>query len=140
MIIEDKSYGVIVVFENKFLILRQAIGHWGFPKGHIEKGETEKEGALRELKEEAGTTECILTDLPPISEEYTFQQDGEKYHKIVQYFIGSVKDDKVTIQQEEITDYKWATYEEALKILTYDNTKEVIKKAKEHLDKLDMVK
>lgn len=138
--IEDKSYGVITVFQNKFLILKQARGHWGFAKGHIEKGETEKESALRELKEEAGIVECELIDLPPISEEYEFEQDSSTYHKVVQYFVGVTKDDRVTIQQEEITDYRWATYEEALETLTYDNSKEVLKKAKQYLAELNVIK
>jgi 8-oxo-dGTP pyrophosphatase MutT (NUDIX family) len=141
--LEDRSYGVIVVLkgvENKFLLLKQIAGHWGFPKGHLEGDETEKEAALRELKEEAGITECSFPKLLPIFEEYTFEQDNETYHKVVQYFIAFTEDDTVNIQQEEILDYKWVVYEEAIELFTYKNNKETLKKAKEYLDKLDVVK
>lgn len=37
-----------------FLLLLNSKGHWDFAKGHIKKGETEEQAAVRELKEEAG--------------------------------------------------------------------------------------
>ncbi len=140
MSIEDRSYGVIVIFNDNFLCLQHKAGHWGFPKGHIEGDETIEEASLRELKEEAGIEKCDIFAFPPIFEEYEFEQSGRKYHKIVQYLVGRVIDDKLIIQQKEIMDYKWASYEEALETLTYDNNKEVLKKAKEYLGKLNVVK
>ena len=37
-----------------FLLIQQKAGHYGFPKGHVEKNETEVETAIREIKEETG--------------------------------------------------------------------------------------
>ena len=52
------SIGIILFFRSprkiKYLLLKQHQGHWGFPKGHIEKGEKYIETAVRELKEETG--------------------------------------------------------------------------------------
>jgi 8-oxo-dGTP pyrophosphatase MutT (NUDIX family) len=139
--IEDRSYGVFVVLrgmEDRFLSLHQWQGHWGFPKGHLEGNETIQEAALRELKEEAGITECTFPDLPLLTEEYIYVgEDKETYHKIVQYFIGFVESDVVITQKDEIQDHKWVTYDEALALLTYDNNKEILKKAKEYLDQYD---
>jgi tRNA nucleotidyltransferase (CCA-adding enzyme) len=143
MMTEDRSYGVIVVLkgvENKFLLLQQIAGHWGFAKGHLEGDETEKEAAFRELKEEAGITECLATDAPAIFEEYTFNDRDVPCHKIVQYFIGFAKDGTVNVQQEEILGYRWVTYTEAIELFTYDNNKETLKQAKEYLEKLDVIK
>lgn len=137
---EDRSYGVIVVLrgaEDKFLCIKQTVGYWGFPKGHKEGNEKIKEAALRELKEETGIAQCNILDVPPIIDEYVFTLEGkEDYHKIVQYFIGLSESDVVLLQEDEILEYKWATYEQALEILTYENSKEVLKKAKEYLDKI----
>ncbi|MFH1332713.1 MAG: NUDIX domain-containing protein, partial [archaeon] len=58
--IKEKSAGVIVYNNGEFLILQYTAGHWDFPKGHIEKGETERETALRELKEETGITDAFF--------------------------------------------------------------------------------
>ena len=55
----EKSCGA-VVFRNKndniqvLLIRHLNGGHWAFPKGHVEKGETEEQTALREILEETG--------------------------------------------------------------------------------------
>ncbi len=134
MITEDRSYGIIAVHNDRFLLLKQNKGHWGFPKGHKESNETDQESALRELKEESGITHCILSNFPPISEDYFLVDEGKSdWHKVVQYHIGFVENEDVSIEKAEIMDYKWATYQEALETLTYDNTKRVLKKAQEYL-------
>ncbi len=139
MSIKDKSYGVILVLrrnkdEDKFLILHQTEGHWGFPKGHLEVGENPYEAALRELKEEAGISDIKLADLPSLIEKYSFEKNGNHYDKVVEYFIAFTKNDEVTIQESEIQNYKWATYEEALDTLTFNEAKEFLKIAKKYID------
>ncbi len=135
--IEEKSCGVITILKKEkdlFLILKQTDGHWSFPKGHIEEGETARETALRELKEETGITKVKLANLPSIFEEYNFSRDVINCHKINEYFIGFVDDDKVTIQLEEISEYKWATFEEVLDMFNYKVQKLLMRKIKDYLD------
>ena len=56
----DKSCGVVLFNSGKVLLLRHSStssrggGHWDFPKGHIDEGESEIQTALRELEEETG--------------------------------------------------------------------------------------
>ena len=71
----EKSCGAIVF--RKFhgnielLLIKHANGgHWSFPKGHVEEGETEVETALREVHEETGLT---------IQLEEGFRQSVEYY-------------------------------------------------------------
>jgi len=138
----EQCYGVIVIYreekENLFLVLQQDYNNtpswWTFSKGHHEGTETPKKTALRELEEETGITEIELLDLPLIREEYIINRDGEKRLKVNEHFIGFVKDMKVKIQEEEISNYKWATYEEALELFTYSTRKETLKKAQEYLN------
>jgi tRNA nucleotidyltransferase (CCA-adding enzyme) len=143
----EQCYGVVIVLkeeENKFLILKHEPkpnhedqkGNWSFPKGHHEGKETPKETALREVAEETGITEVSLLDIPLIHEEYGITYSDKKNFKVNEYFIGFVKEKKVTIQESEINTYKWATYEEAMNIFNYDSRKDVLKKAKEYLDKI----
>ena len=63
----EKSCGAIVLSPDNtnrkvLLIKHENGGHWAFPKGHVEEGETEVETALREIKEETGLS--TLTSAP----------------------------------------------------------------------------
>ena len=48
----EKSCGCIVFNNGKVLVEESISGFYGFPKGHIENGESEEECAIRETKEE----------------------------------------------------------------------------------------
>ena len=61
----EKSWGAIVYeirdHHKYFLLVKNKNGkHWGFPKGHIEVGETEEQTAKREIKEETNLDVKIL--------------------------------------------------------------------------------
>lgn len=134
----EHSYGIVVVLRKanmpeRFLILLQKTGSWSFPKGHAEGVESPKEAALRELEEETGITEIRLLDAPHIEETYTFKRDEVLTRKINQYFVGVTNTEQVLIQAKEISEYKWATYEEACETFTYENPKEILRKAREFL-------
>ena len=54
MTVEYRS-GIILVRNRKFLIVRgRPTMKWSFPKGHVEDHETDKQTAIRELREETG--------------------------------------------------------------------------------------
>ena len=63
---KEKSCGAIVYRQRDswvevLLICHKNGGHWAFPKGHVEKQETEEETALREIREETGLTVKLNT-------------------------------------------------------------------------------
>ena len=57
--IEEVSAGAVIYHDDpnsgvrKYLILHYPAGHWDFPKGAVEKGETEEQAATREIFEES---------------------------------------------------------------------------------------
>ena len=57
----EKSCGAVIFDGDKVLVIQQVKGHWGFPKGHVENGETEIETALREIKEETNLDVEIIS-------------------------------------------------------------------------------
>jgi bis(5'-nucleosidyl)-tetraphosphatase len=59
---EEKSIAAVVYNQNEYLLLKYGLGHWEFVKGHIEKGETEKETIMRELEEETGITDASIIE------------------------------------------------------------------------------
>ena len=123
MEIAVKSCGCIVLDDNKVLIVKQRKGHWGFPKGRMEKNETEKETALREVKEETNLDVEIIGE-----KSYKDQYITKKGMKEVVYFIAKKIGGELKPQIKEIQEIKWVNYPYALKYITYKTTKEIFKK------------
>lgn len=121
---KEKSCGCIIIKNNKVLLIKQTKGHWGFPKGHMEKGETEIETAIREVKEETNLDVKIDANSRCTMEYMT---DKGKLKEVV-LFIAKCTGGETKAQECEISDMKWLDFEEAIKTITYDNTREVFRK------------
>ena len=121
--IEEKACGCIIIDNGKVLLIEQTQGHWGFPKGHVEENETEVETATREVKEETNIDVEIDENKRYTMEYYT---DKGAYKQVV-FFIAKKIGGEEKYQEEEIIDMRWVTLEEALKLLTYNNTIELLK-------------
>lgn len=84
-------------------------GVWEFPGGHLEDGETLKDGLKRELMEEIGYTE----DFNPIITHYfdeVKEKNDELIHDLEIDFIVNVDKSKINVKlSEEHSDYKWVT-------------------------------
>jgi 8-oxo-dGTP pyrophosphatase MutT (NUDIX family) len=127
----EKSAGAIVYLAEGrtrlYLLLHYEEGHWDFPKGKMEKGESEEETIRREVREETGITDIDFKDFRE-GINYSFRRDGETVYKEVIFRLARTKEKEVKLSFEH-TAYKWLPYEEALGQLTYDNAKELLKKA-----------
>lgn len=136
---KDKSFGIIPVIKTnegfKVLLIQHKAGHWAFPKGHAEADETQKETALRELREETGIQEVELAEQEFV-EKYKFQKDDIIYDKTVVYFLGFVENNSVVIQEKEIAAFKWCSFEEAEKIFTFPETRQLFNAVKKHLSNI----
>ncbi len=132
--LNEKSCGA-VVFRRKsgnteFLLVKNKKGsNWGFPKGHIEKGETEKDTAIREVMEETGVQIAPLDGFRAISE---YHPKGKIVKQVV-FFIAEMNGDEITIQQSEIDRFVWADYGLAMKLFRFNNDRNVLTKARDWL-------
>lgn len=122
--------------QREYLLLNYNSGHWDFPKGRLEAGETKLEAAARELKEETGLT----ADLVPGFERsfsYMFRayETHELIRKTVHFFIAHAHEGQVVLSHEHIG-YVWFGYHEAIKRITYPNAKKLLKEAEEFLAQL----
>ncbi len=125
--LKEKSCGAIVYNkDNKVLIVKHNAGHWDFPKGHVEKDETELETATREVKEETN----IDITIPDSSLRYEiYYSPKENVNKTVVFYIARNISSETIKQDSEISNIGWFTYDEAMDILTYDSAKELLKKS-----------
>lgn len=122
----EKSCGAIIFNEGKVLVVKQTSGFYGFPKGHVEIGETEKETAIREVKEETGLDIKIISD-KRYTQSYIVK---ENVRKDVVFFIAKLENNNEKRQVEEIEEILWIDINEVENILTYDSLKELWKEAK----------
>ncbi|MBI4918946.1 NUDIX domain-containing protein [archaeon] len=128
---KEKSCGAVVFCGNKFLVIRHHHNsNWGFPKGHIEERESEEEAAIREICEEVGLR---VEMLPKFRQEIVYSP-RQGVEKTVVLFLGKTNSEELLVDPEEIAKYKWLDYGQALLQLTFENTREVLKKAREYLD------
>jgi 8-oxo-dGTP pyrophosphatase MutT (NUDIX family) len=114
-------------------------GHWEFAKGHIEEGEDYFKTVKREVAEETGLKDIRI--IPGFKEhiKYFFKQkkvSGDKktawIFKLVTFFVAETKTKEIKLSPEHIG-FVWLPYEEALKKITYKNSKDLFKRVNEFI-------
>ena len=114
--------GGVIVFRNKgavfeTIVVKTAAGHYGFPKGKCNKGETNYKAAVRELEEETGITDKMITFVEDNSKELiTFKENT------ITYYLATLKDfDHVPkFDHEELAEVKWINVNDALKMSEFE--------------------
>lgn len=120
----EKSCGCIVIDGRNVLLVKQTKGHWSFPKGHMEEGESEIQTAVREVKEETNV-DAIPDETKRYVEEYLMDNGNMKQ---VIYFVSKQASSNIKAQESEIAEIAWLPFEKARETITYDNTRELLLK------------
>lgn len=134
--IEERSAGVILFNRAEgiqFLVLKYPSGHWDFVKGNIEEGEEEEETVKRELFEETGINNLEIHQGFNEKAEYNYYKKNNKVHKIVSYYLAETNQKQVKLSFEHL-EYKWSNYEGLMKLITFENSKEILKKGNERIN------
>ena len=128
----DKSCGALLFIRKDaklFWLVLQANsthgGHWDFPKGHVEGNESEIETAAREVYEECGLK---FNRIDTFREVITFVPNNSIMKDVV-FFLGEAQSSEVKFILDEMQDHRWLEYDDAIKQLTFENSKELLKKA-----------
>ena len=134
----EKSCGAVVFTRTeggiRYLMVRSVWGNWGFPKGHVEEGETEEETALREIYEETNLRVTLLEGFRE-TDEYLLRRK-ENAGKQVVYFCGEYPPDgQVRVQASEIMSAEAVPLEKGLRLLRYESARKILRKADEFIAK-----
>lgn len=124
-------------YEDKLLFLRRPPGGyngntWGIPGGKLEKGESSRQAAVRELYEEVGF--CIEDDalvevgifyikIPKL--DYVFHTFRKRF----------MEKPSVVLALEEHLEARWVTFEEALQLPLIRGGREVLMHYKKHIER-----
>ncbi len=123
----EESFGVIVFQGDKRdQVLLVKTDHWGFPKGHPEFGEDGLTAALREVKEETGILPHIEDEMCMFHDQYEIRRHGWTTKKTVTYWVG-FGEGEVIPRVGEIQEARWVAVQEALRTLTYDGVRNILK-------------
>ncbi len=129
----EKSCGGVIYKEQNeekyFLVVHMQMGHWTFPKGHVEPNETEEETAVREIKEETNIDVELLSGFRKTT-EYSPRPNAIKE---VVYFIGRPVSEEISCQMSEVQEARWETLEKAKELLTYQSDKSILCLANHYL-------
>lgn len=109
------------------LLIRDAYQQWGLPKGHVEEGETPAGAALREVEEETGLGHLVLG--PALQTiDWFFRARGGVVHKYCHFYLIEAPTGETQPQLGEgITACRWVPLQEALRQISYDNARDVLR-------------
>ena len=127
---------VIFTKENdiiKYLLLHYNSGHWDFPKGKLENGETKTEAAIRELKDETGMAWNIIDGFERRFSYIFKNKSDEIISKEVTLFLGETDNQNVVLSNEHIG-YEWLEFNQAFNKVTFANARQALKSANEFLN------
>lgn len=113
---------------GRMYLLLQNAGRWDFPKGGVEKGESELQTVLREVQEETGLNDIKIVPGFRKVIEYFYRRDGKNVHKQVVYLLASTSSESVKISFEH-QGYAWFPYQDAVKRASYNNSKATMTEA-----------
>lgn len=152
--VKDNSYGLIPFYWEdgtpRYFIGRSVsadgrTGFWKFPKGHKEVGETEIAAGMRETAEEIGVDieETDVLTAQSFTERYIYTRGAENkrgagtVEKTNTYWLARVEPSTEVNLNEEFSEYRWVTLDEALDLLP-ENSRAFLKEAHEFLMKTKM--
>ncbi len=122
MTVEAGAGGVVFDSEGAVLLLRHASGHWVFPKGHVEAGESEMAAAVREVLEEAG----IVAECESDAHWHTTYVNPRGRPRRITWFACRALTSKVTLEEALFREGAFFPVEQAFELLSHGSDRELL--------------
>jgi 8-oxo-dGTP pyrophosphatase MutT (NUDIX family) len=119
----EAAGGVVVRDGEVALVHRPRYDDWTLPKGKLDPGESFEEAAVREVQEETGLHSRLVRELPAT----TYNVTGRP--KVVRYWLMEVEHEGPFVPNDETDQLRWVAPDEALRMLTYDRDRDVLRAA-----------
>ncbi len=129
----ESAGGIIKGPDGHIVLVQQHGNSWSFPKGGVEEGETALQAATREIQEESGITDLVLIQELGSYERYSISKDGLGENKewglqkkTLFFFTTSQSELPHRDPDDEVTEVRWVTLDEAYELLTHPKDKEFL--------------
>ena len=133
----ERSCGAVVFTrengERRYVIIRETEGFCGFPKGHMETGETEEETALREIEEETGLYVTLIDGFRAEDSHALLREGRPDTTKHITYFLAEYAGQTPCPQAGEVTEIMLLSYPEALAVFQYESSRRILGEAEQFL-------
>lgn len=132
---EERSAGGVVVRGKQVLVIvptrRAADGSrvLGLPKGHPDAGETDRQAATREVREETGVQAELVRELGEV--RYWYSRGGRPVPKSVVFYLFRYLEGDPADHDDEVEEAYWMDLAEAARALTYAGEREMVGRALE---------
>lgn len=132
--VKERSAGAVVFSTTpggpEYLLLRYGGGNWGFPKGHVEAGETDIIAAQREVEEETGIPIPMQKLLEGFEDDtdYRFRRGHTLVEKDVRFYLIEAQTREVKISHEH-SGYAWLPYAQALARVSFEGPRRILQAA-----------
>ena len=129
----ETSFGGVTVRGDDVLVITPAGRRriTTLPKGGARAGESGRDAAAREVREETGVTVEVGAKLGEVS--YAYRRDGRRIRKIVHFYLCSFVSGSTEDHDHEVDDARWIPLERALTALTYEGERRLIARAMSRL-------
>ena len=118
------------------MIIRSTEGFCGFPKGHVEAGETDEMTALREIREETGLDVRLIDGFVATDSHPHIREGRPPVMKEMVYFLAEYQGQTPKAQLSEVSEILLLPFEEAMAIFEYESTKRILREARGFLENM----
>lgn len=133
--VKERSAGAVVFSTTgegppDYLLLKYGGGNWGFPKGHVEAGESDLQAAQREVEEETGIPFLAQRLLPGFEDDtdYRFRRGSTLVEKDVRFFLIEAQTRDVKLSHEH-SDFAWLPYAQAMEKVSFEGPRRILQAA-----------